>query len=118
MFVKFYPVPSIYYSPMFGGINYANRIGLLDQSGEFYAQAAFYLNEKGRDVKVFLPKNVQSFTPYFKGNFTGIYSDDVNYVTLPLGLSFSDLDYPKCNEVEKKFSVDGVDLITIYKCRN
>ena len=51
----YYPVYSAYNSPLLGGARTAIKLGLYDNSGEYLSDAALYLNNMGRDKKVFVP---------------------------------------------------------------
>lgn len=112
---KYYPVYSAYYSPVFGGTKSAVRLGVYDNSGEYFAQSAFYLNEEGRDINVYVPNNIDAFKYYYKGNLQNLYSDDTDYVVRSLYMSRSTFVEDRCPIVEKSYGV-GTDVVRIYSC--
>ncbi len=73
-------VNSAYYSPLFGGSSGVLNFGVYENSGEYFAQAADYLNDRGRDKVVWVPNNVESFNYYYKGRVVRDYTSEVDYV--------------------------------------
>jgi 4-amino-4-deoxy-L-arabinose transferase-like glycosyltransferase len=112
----YYPVYSSYYSPLFGGAPKAIEIGLYDNSGEYFSDAAFYLNDKGRNTKVWVPNGVISFQPYFKGKLVKSLTDKPNYVVVSYDSSRKQLQNYGCEEKEKSFGSKEYDIVHIYKC--
>ncbi|OGC38837.1 hypothetical protein A3K42_01190 [candidate division WWE3 bacterium RBG_13_37_7] len=80
----YHPVYSAYYSPLFGGTKTALKLKIYDNSGEYYAQAAEYLNTKGRDVIVYTPNNFDSFSPFYIGKFQAGFNGNTNYAVYSL----------------------------------
>ena len=116
MFIKFYPVNSLYYSPVFGGVKTAARLEILDNNGEYAAQAALYLNKKGRDTRVFVPNNILSFVPYFKGNLESEFSRETEYVIESADSSPRE-KIPSCLYMEKVYKIDSLPILTILRCK-
>jgi hypothetical protein len=97
----YFPIFSAYYSPVFGGTAAAQKTGVYDSSGEYFADAAFYLNNYSRDTVVYLPDNVLTFTPFYKGKTIGKFNNTVDYVVSSIDL-FRDM--PKnasCTTLDK-----------------
>ncbi len=79
---SFHPVYYAYYSPLFGpdAQNTAMRAKVYDNSGEYYAQAARYLNTRGRDFYTFVPFNVEAFSYFYEGNIQHAHDEYTNYI--------------------------------------
>lgn len=110
----FNPVYSSYISPVvpYRSILYSH---LYDNSGEYFSQTALYLNTKGRDKKVLVPNNVESFSPYYKGT---IVTDIVNADYVVYSLDFDRTSFPfidRC-KIEKYFGNKIYDPVAIYRC--
>jgi hypothetical protein len=116
IYARYFPFPALYYNPIISGVNGAYKLGILDTNGEYFAQAANFLNQKGRQTSVYLPSNKQSFTPYFKGVLKGEFSADTQYVVVSVDSSRNVENFPSCPETEKTYNVDGLDYLTILKC--
>jgi len=113
---KYYPVYSAYYSPIFGGTKTAIKLGLYDNSGEYFAQVASYLNGKGRDINVYVPNNVESFSYYYKGNLQHEFNEETNYIVRSLYMNRNEFVEPNCPTIEKSYGI-GIDIVRIYTCK-
>lgn len=115
---NYHPVYSAYYSPVFGGTRYALSLGIYDNSGEYFAQAAFYLNKKGRDISVHIPDNFESFSYYFGGNKQREFSPQTDYVVKSIDINRSTATDANCPIIENSFGPkDYKQIVYIYKCR-
>lgn len=114
--LTYYPVLSAYYSPLFGGTKQALKLDLYDNSGEYFAQAATYLNEKGRDKNVYVPNNIESFSYYYKGNLQGSLNENTDYIVRSLYMNRNEFIEENCPILEKAYGV-GVDVLRIYSCK-
>jgi hypothetical protein len=116
--IVYFPVYSAYYSPIFGSdsTSKAMSIGVYDNSGEYYAQAAFYLNDAGRSKKTFVPHNVESFSYYYKGVLLREFAGDIDYIVLSAS-HLPDLnDYPGCSKFVKAFGHRLEPIIYVFGC--
>lgn len=110
-----HPVYSSYYSPLFGGGTEAINLGVFENSGEYFAQAAEYLNNKGGRPLVAVPNNIDSFAFYYSGPVTTISADgdyivwshDIDRKVAPV--------YMGC-VIETDFSVQDFTYLYIYNC--
>jgi len=113
-----FPVFSAYYSPIFGGTKRAVETGLYDNSGEYLAQAAMYLNTKGRDKNVVIPYNIESFSPYYKGRVsmddTGDFANP-DYIVASLDSTRKSLELP-CTTVDKTFGPRDFPVVYVFSC--
>ena len=121
-YLTYVPVNSAYYSPLFGGSPAALKLGVYENSGEYFAQATEYLNSFSRNSLVWIPNGIESFNHYYKGNFSKYYNDDVSYALIS-----KDVDRP---QPEKSLPgscastpIEGFgdlyqDLVFIYDCGN
>lgn len=115
---NYHPVYSAYYSPVLGGTRSALGLGIYDNSGEYFAQAAFYLNKKGRDISVYIPDNFESFSYYFGGNKQREFSSQTDYVVKSIDIDRSITTDINCPVVENSFGPkDYKHVVYIYKCR-
>lgn len=110
----YYPVYSAYYSPLFGGTKKALSFGIYDNSGEYYAQAAQYLNSIGRN-KVFVPDGIDSFSYYYKGETRGEYSTDINYIVRSYDMTRTTIEEPNCS-LDRAFGPRDFNVVFVFKC--
>jgi len=110
----YFPVYSAYYSPLFGGMSRALDLQVYDNSGEYYAQSAFYLNSLGRSNYTFIPYNIESFSYYYKGKLQRTFDDKTNYVVTSIDhvLEVSKI----CPELTKAFGFKLDNVVFVYKC--
>ncbi len=113
----YFPVYSAYYSPLFGknSMKIAQKLNVYDNSGEYYAQAAFYLNTKSRDTNVWVPHNIDSFRYFYKGNFSPIKSESTDFAVT--SIDHFDEIFSICGEVDKSFGSKLSDVVYVFKCR-
>ncbi|MFH1295087.1 MAG: glycosyltransferase family 39 protein [bacterium] len=116
IYLSYFPYPALYYSPAVAGVAGVYKSGLLDTNGEYFSDAARYLNMKGRDVVVHTAANEQSFKPYFKGIYASEYSSQVQYVITSVDSTRGAASFPACPVAEKVFLVDGLAYVTIWSC--
>ena len=108
----YHPVYSAHYSTLLGGVPMALRLGVYDNSGEYYAQAAQYLNTKGRDIVVFVPFNIESFSYFYSGNVVREFNLSVDYVVTSIEHQSS---VPLLCDLEQSFG--GVyKVVGVYRC--
>lgn len=122
-----FPVYSAYYSPILGGTKKALEMNLYDNSGEYFAQAAFFLNQQGREkfVSISPDNNIDSFRYYYKGKITHNINDNTDYVLKSLDYNRQDESellkndekaLQKCHNLEKAFGPKDYNVVFIYKC--
>lgn len=113
----YHPVYSAYYSPIFGGTKKALEIGIYDNSGEYFAQAALYLNTKGRVMYTFVPNNIDAFSFYYKGNVQREFDENTNYIVRSVDIDRKTLNDSNCPTLEKSFGPKGFEnIVGIFKC--
>lgn len=112
---SYVPVLSAYYSPLFGGMKMAYKLGIYDNSGEYYAQSALFLNTLGRDRVTYIPYNVDTFAPFYKGISLHEYPHDVDFVVT----SFDHLNSEKiiCRDLLKTFGSKEDKIVYVFKCK-
>ena len=111
----FYPVYSSYVNPLFGQA-FVLKAGFYENSGEYYSNAAMYLNEKGRNIYTYVPNNTESFKPYYKGNLTSNL-EDADYVVN--GLDFDRKVLPEIDgcKIERFFGNRLYRPVAVYACK-
>jgi hypothetical protein len=115
----YHPVYSAYVSPVLGGPRKALTRGLYENSGEYFSQAAQYLNELGRDTLVYVPDNIESFSYYYKGNLQREFTVDTEYVVYSLDVDRSKVTAPpNCGHIEKAFGPRNFDAVFVLSCEN
>jgi hypothetical protein len=115
--VIYYPIYSAYYNPLLGGTRTSLNLGLYENSGEYYAQAAKYLKSKGRDIVVDVPNNIDSFKYYYNGNFPDNVNTKIDYVIESRDIDRIDVVAGTCSEVEMAFGPKlGPKIVYIFKC--
>ena len=113
----YYPVLSAYYSPLFGGTSQALKMGFYDNSGEYFAQAAGYLNTKGTSIHTFVPDNIESFSVFFKGESQTVFDEKTNYILRSLDTDRKYFESPLCSTLEKSFGSKEYKVVNVYLCR-
>ncbi|MEO5355173.1 MAG: hypothetical protein H7835_18450 [Magnetococcus sp. XQGC-1] len=117
---KYYPVYSAYYSPLFGGTYNALAVGVYDNSGEYFTQAALYLNTLGRDKYTYVPNGFSSFNLLYKGNIQRDFTDETNYVVTSFDMTRStikDIQYENCNKLLKEFGPNNdISIVYVWEC--
>ena len=114
---NYHPYYSAYYSQVFGGPKSAYAIGIYDDSGEFFARTAYYLNSKGRDTRVFVPYNVESFSYYFKGKLESALMLDDGYLVVSKDSRRPRPTYGiNCPTIDGIINNNGLDVVTVFKC--
>lgn len=111
----FFPVMSAYinYLP-----NYSNLLiknGYYDNSGEYFNQAAAYLNTK-EDIRVYVPNNFDIFNVYFRSEYSKTL-DGADYMLLSLDIDRPEIFIPTCT-VDKEFGPVTYKSVFVYKCDN
>jgi hypothetical protein len=115
-FFLYRPVFSSYYSPLFGGTETALKTGVYENSGEYFAQAADYLNEKGRSVTTFVPDNVESFSYYYKGNIEWHFTQDTDYSIQSLNIDRPEMEPAGCKAPVVSFGPWDKDVVYVFSC--
>jgi len=119
IYYKHFPANSSYYSPLFGGAKTALTLGVYENSGEYFAQSAFYLNTSGRG-DVYVPDNYESFKYFYYGTTLRDPSPSAKYAVTSV-----DFDrkvprvIPGCSDLVKTFgSKFSIPAVYIYACQN
>lgn len=112
--VMYYPTYSAYISPIFTH-SFVLKSGFYENSGEYYSNAAFYLNNKGREIKTFIPNNVDSFKPYYKGEVVDS-AELADYIVYGLDFDRREFTQYKNCGIEKYFGNLVYKPLTVYKC--
>jgi len=116
--VYFYkPVYSAYYSPILGGTSRALSAGIYENSGEYFAQAAMYLNTLGRDNYTFVPHNKEAFSYYYKGNLQVAFDATTDFVVQSLDIDRVTPDFKACPHLLKSFGPVDKGVVFVYDCR-
>lgn len=112
-----HPIYSGFYNPLFGGTKKALELGIYDNSGEYFAQAAFYLNTLGRNNTVYIPDNYDAFAAYYGGNKARTLQGNVNYVVRSIDIDRKILIDPVCQTLYKSFGPRNFPhVVGIFKC--
>jgi hypothetical protein len=113
----YHPVYSAYYSPLFGGAQKALDIGVFENSGEFFAQAAQYLNGKEGKLTVAIPNNIDAFTFHFRGHVQTEPNSETNYMIWSHDIDRKEAPTnEKCANVEKTFGTNKFPYVYVLKC--
>ncbi len=112
----YYPVYSAYYSPLFGGTTKALDMGIYENNGEYFSDAARYLNTKGRDKSVFVPDGVESFLYYYKGNLQRDFDDTTDFVVRSIDIDRKNPTFEGCSRLEKTFGPTKTPVVFVYVC--
>jgi hypothetical protein len=113
---RYLPVYSAYYSPIIGGEKQALKNGFYENSGEYFAQAAKYMNSKPRKEIVYVPDNFESFSYFHKGTRTREFSSNVQYVVNSVDFDRKEPNNYGCTNLEKTFGPSGFNAVYIFSC--
>ncbi|KKS22808.1 MAG: hypothetical protein UU80_C0002G0040 [candidate division WWE3 bacterium GW2011_GWA1_41_8] len=116
-YLTYYPVFSAFYSPALGGTKKAMDLGIYENSGEYFSDAAFYLNGLGRDKYVYIPNNFESFSYYYKGNIQRDLGETTDYIVASLDFDRRNIEYVQCPVMEKSFGPKNTPVVFIFKCK-
>jgi len=112
----YHPVYSAYYSPLFGSTKGALNMGVYDNSGEYFAQAALYLNTKGRDVYTYVPNGFSSFNLYYKGNIQRDRDGNTEYVVTSYDMERLNPADNLCTTLDKFFGSKEHTIVFVWRC--
>lgn len=112
----YYPVYSAYYSPLFGGTKRALSVGVYDNSGEYFLQAAFYLNSKGRNIYTYVPDGLNSFNLLYKGKLQREYDSKTQYVVKSYDMTRLNPIDINCTTLDKSFGSKEHQIVFVWKC--
>jgi len=112
-----YPVISGHYSPVFGGVKTALNMDVYENSGEYFAQAAFYLNSLGR-ADVYVPDNYESFKYFYQGNTLRNYSESTKYAVTSVDFDRkASRNVVGCEKLDKAFGPSfQVPFVYVFRC--
>ncbi len=113
----FYPVYSAYYSPAFGGTQQAIKVGVYENSGEYFSDAAFYLNTLGRDNYLYVPNNYESISYFYKGKMQREYNDQTTHMVTSLDFDRPLAENRLCPQLVKSFGSRDMEVVFVWKCR-
>lgn len=118
-YYKHFPAISSYYSPLFGGSKTALSLGVYENSGEYFAQSAFYLNSLGR-VDVYVPDNYESFKYFYYGTTLRDFSPSAKYAVTSVDFDrINPRVIPGCSDLVKTFGPKfSIPAVYIYACQN
>ncbi len=114
-----FPVMSGYYNPIFSGQSLAQKLGVYENSGEYFAQVALDLNSQPWGVAC-VPDNIEPFKYFFKGISTAECSDGQDYYVTSLDF---DRQTPKqitnCPYLVKSFGPKlSTPVVFLYACKD
>lgn len=115
---NYHPVYSAYYTTLLGdnGADIALESGFYDNSGEYYAQAARFLNEKGRDAITYVPHNIEAFSYYYKGVLQRHFDESTQYIVTSVD-HLNESNVYQCYERVKTFGPRNADIVFVYACK-
>lgn len=113
-----YPVLSGYYSPVFGGAQKALDLGVYENSGEYFAQAAHYINNLDSS-EVYVPDNYDSFKYFYSGTAVIKVSPNTRFAVTSVDF---DRKSPRnilgCDRLEKTFGPKlSRPVVYVFRCR-
>jgi len=116
LYCQYFPVVSEYTSPVVGGPAGLHKLSLYDNSGEYFAQAAQYINSICPKCTVYVPNNTDAFSPYFLGRVTQEYGADVKYEVKSIDMERSAFTQDECNMTVKLFGQSNFKPVGVFSC--
>ncbi len=110
--VIFFPIMSGYFIYTPKSFEFIKNMGFYDNSGEYYRDAAVYLNNK--NSKVFVPDNFDTFNPYYKGIYGMSYTNS-DYVVTSYDVDRKNAYIEGCT-IEKAFGSKTYVSVFVFKC--
>ena len=115
--INFYPVYSAFYSPILGGTKAAITLGIYENGGAYFANAARYLNTKGRDNYVFVPNNTDAFSLYYKGKTQSEFNDQSKFLVTSLDFDRKSPQNQYCNIPDAEFGPHDAKVVYVFRCK-
>ena len=110
-----YPVFSNYFSPLLGGEYGAIKAGAFDNNGEYFAQAALYLNQFEK-TKICIPNNTEAFKYFSKHEIT-FTPEEAGYAVYSIDSGRHEAPSEYCGPLFKTFGPKfEKPVIYVYKC--
>lgn len=113
----YFPVYSAYYSPILGGTETALKLGIYDNSGEYYAQSADYLSLKDRKNHVYVPYNYESFSYYYNGNMQRDYDINTDFLVTSVEHLDEVAAIEGCSDIVKTFGTKEKNIVFVLSCK-
>src|SRR3989344_455209 len=113
----YFPVYSAYYTPILGGTETALKLGIYDNSGEYYAQAADYLSLKDRKNHVYVPYNYESFSYYYNGNMQRDYDINTDFLVTSVEHLNEVAIIEGCLNIDKTFGTKVKNIVFVLSCK-
>ncbi len=111
----YFPNYSAFYSL---GTKTAISWGVYDNSGEYFSEAARYLNKYGRDNTVYIPNGAASFKYYYGGSITDGQKSDYDYYVTSLDQDRKITLLDKCLILENYFGSKEQKVVFVYSCNS
>jgi len=116
----YFPVYTAYYSPIFFGSRGADKLNLYSNSGQYFSDAAFFINTLPRDTKVLIPFNKESFHSFYnyKQNEQIRVDKSTDFIILSFNKLSSGALSDKCQNIVKTFGSRIESIVFVYECNS
>lgn len=117
VYVFYSPQYSSYYNPMLGGTKTALDIGLYENGGSYFNEAAFYLNNKSIKDSVLVPDNYEAFSMFYLGRSLMNGSSNYKYVVSSLDIDRKNFNNFECDSQIASFGPADYKVVAIFECK-
>jgi len=112
----YFPNLAAYYTPVLGGTRTALSLGIYENGGEYFYNAAQYLNHIDKESTVFVPNNLEAFSFFYLGNSKREFVHETKYVVNSLDIDRITFNNYGCVEKVAEFGPKDYPVVAIFKC--
>lgn len=108
---------SAYYSPIFGGSKGALDLGIYENGGSYFNEAAFFLNKNYPGKNILVPDNYEAFSLFYNGKSQREKLSDTDFIVTSLDIDRKEFNFQNCQENIALFGPIDKKVVSIFKCR-
>lgn len=107
---------SAFYNRLLGGTEYALKSGIYENGGNYFSEAAFYMNNNFPKETIFVPNNYESFSYFYNGRSIRDFVPETKYVVNSLDIDRITFNNYGCLEKVAEFGPLGYPVVAVFKC--
>jgi hypothetical protein len=111
------PQYSAYYNPIIGGTRGAIDIGIYENGGTYFYDAANLLNQLAPQKRIYVPNNIEAFSMFYNGKSLREPQDIKDYVVVSLDIDRKQFETFGCNNFVQSFGPLDYKVVAIYSCK-
>lgn len=115
-FLQFGTNQSAFYNRLLGGTEYALKLGVYENGGNYFSKAAFYMNRNMPQETIYVPNNFESFSYFYNGRSLRVFVPETKYVVNSLDIDRISFNNYGCAEKVAEFGPIGYPVVAVFKC--